>query len=110
MTANKLDVGGGIAGGGANIDGFGSGSNKTLIKSKKSPGNSGDTEEPKFLTSDAREAFNHLKQAFTKAPILRYFDLELHIRIETDTSAYSIGGVLSQLISDQVTSSDSISS
>ena len=53
--------------------------------------------EPNFLTSDAKEAFNHLRLAFIKAPILRHFDLKSHIRIETDTSGYAIGGVLSQL-------------
>ena len=36
------------------------------------------TEESTFLTSGTREAFNQLKQAFTKAPILQYFDPECH--------------------------------
>ena len=52
-------------------------------------------EEPKFLTSEAKKAFNCLRQGFTKAPILRHFDSECHIRIETDASAYAIGRVLS---------------
>ena len=51
----------------------------------------------------AREAFNQLKQAFTKVLILRHFDSECHIQIETDALSYAIGGVLSQLNSDQVT-------
>ena len=55
------------------------------------------TGEPNFLTLDAKEIFNHLKLAFIKAPILQHFDLKSHIRIETDASDYSIGGVLSQL-------------
>ena len=55
---------------------------------------------PKFLTSDARTAFNRLRLAFTEAPILRHFDPECHIRIETDASGYAIGGVLSQLASE----------
>ena len=55
------------------------------------------TREPNFLTPDAKKAFNHLRLAFIKAPILRHFDLESHIRIETDASGYAIGGVLSQL-------------
>ena len=59
--------------------------------------------EPTFLTPGARKALNQLRQAFTEAPILRDFDLEYHIRIETNTSGYAIGGVLNQLISDQVT-------
>ena len=54
---------------------------------------------PKFLTPDARIAFNHLWLAFTEAPILRYFDSECHIWIETDELGYAIGRVLNQLIS-----------
>ena len=50
-----------------------------------------------YLTPDARRAFTQLRQAFTEAPILRHFDPECHIRIETDASDYAIGGVLSQL-------------
>ena len=108
--ADRLDKGG--TAGGADA-----GPNKKLAKSKsgkssksRNPSNSRATEEPKFLTSEARKAFNHLKQAFIEAPILRDFDPERHIRIETDASGYAIGGVLSQLTSDQLTSSDSNSS
>ncbi len=54
-----------------------------------------------FLTPEARLAFNRLRQAFIEAPILHHFDPERHIRIETDASGYAIGGVLSQLTSDQ---------
>ena len=54
---------------------------------------------PKFLTPDARTAFNRLQLAFTEAPIFRHFDLECHIQIETDALGYAIGGVLSQLTS-----------
>ena len=54
----------------------------------------------KFLIPDARTAFNRLWLAFTEAPILRHFDLECHIRIETDASGYAIGGMLSQLASE----------
>ncbi len=57
-----------------------------------------------FLTPEAKEAFIHLRKAFTKAPILRYYNLNCHIRIETDASGYAIGGVLSQMISDQYSS------
>ena len=60
--------------------------------------------EPTFLTLNARKAFNQLRQAFTETPILRHFDPECHIRIETDTLRYAIRGVLSQLISDHLTS------
>ena len=53
--------------------------------------------EPNFLNFNAKKAFNHLRLAFIKAPILRHFDLKSHIRIETDASSYAIGGALSQL-------------
>ena len=59
--------------------------------------NIGATGKPNFLTPDAKKAFNHLRLAFIEAPILRHFDPESHIRIETDASGYAIGGVLSQL-------------
>ena len=52
-----------------------------------------------FLTPEARSAFNHLRLAFIKAPILCYFNPKCHIWIKTDASAYAIGGVLSQLAS-----------
>ena len=70
-------------------------------KSKKPPksGNSPNFDAkdtgPNFLTPEARSAFNRLRLAFTEAPILRHFDPECHIRIETDASSYAIGGVLS---------------
>ena len=102
-SANKLDDG--TAGGGADVDGFGSGSNEKSSKSRNEKsaksrkstilGNSKAMEEPKFLTSKTREAFNLLRQAFTKAPILQHFDPECHIRIETNASGYAIGGVFS---------------
>ena len=57
-------------------------------------------EKPSFLTLDARQAFTQLRQVFTKASILRHFDLKCHIRIETDVSSYAIGGVLSQMTSE----------
>ena len=53
-----------------------------------------------FLTPGAKLAFTELRQSFLKAPILHHFDPECHIRIETDASGYAIGGVLSQLTSD----------
>ena len=73
-------------------------SGKNSSKNGNSP-NFGATEsEPRFLTSEARSAFNRLWLAFTKAPILWYFDPECHIWIETDASGYAINGVLSQLV------------
>ena len=41
-----------------------------------------------------------MRQTFNEAPILQHFDPKCHIRIETDVSGYAIGGVLSQLTSD----------
>ena len=50
-----------------------------------------------YLNPDAGRVFTQLRQAFTEAPILRHFNPECHIRIETDASGYAIGNVLSQL-------------
>ena len=55
-----------------------------------------------FLTPGAKLAFTKLRQAFFKAPILHYFDLERHIRIETDVSSYAISEIFSQLTSDDL--------
>ena len=59
--------------------------------------NIGATGKPNFLTPNAKKAFNQLRLAFIKAPILQHFDLENHIRIETNALGYAIGRVLSQL-------------
>ena len=40
------------------------------------------TEEPNFLTFNAKKVFNYLWLAFIKALILRHFDLKSHIWIE----------------------------
>ena len=69
---------------------------KNLSKSKKT------VRFLDFLTSGAKLAFTKLRQVFLKAPILHHFDPECHIRIETDASGYAIGGVLSQLTSDDL--------
>ena len=58
-------------------------------------GNSNNLKEPKFLTSNAKEVFNYLRQAFTKVLILYHFDPQCYIWIETDVSGYAIGEVLS---------------
>ena len=53
--------------------------------------------------SDAcKKAFESLKTAFLSAPILRHFDPQLPIIIETDASDYSYGAVLSQRDADSV--------
>ncbi|SLM35218.1 gag polymerase env [Lasallia pustulata] len=48
------------------------------------------------LSKTALEAFKALKEAFTSAPLLRYFDENKPMRVETDTSAFAIGGILTQ--------------
>ena len=49
-----------------------------------------------FTFSDKeRGAFNSLKVAFTKAPILQYPDQDREFWLETDASEFTIGGVLS---------------
>ena len=58
------------------------------------------SKNPAFLIVNTRQAFIQLRQVFTKAPILSHFNLERHIRIETDTSGYAIDGILSQLTFD----------
>ena len=87
------------------------GGNRNLSKFKKSKNvksriqkRLGAMGEPIFLTLDAREVFNKLRQVFIKAPILQHFDPECHIRIKTDALGYAIGKVLSQLILDHLTS------
>ena len=55
-----------------------------------------------YLTPAVKKAFNYLRHTFTEALIFQHFDLERHIRIETDASGYVIGGVLSQLILDDL--------
>ena len=50
-----------------------------------------------FLIFKAKAAFNCLRLAFIKAPILWHFYLECHIQIKTDTLDYAISGVLNQL-------------
>ena len=53
-----------------------------------------------YLTPDAKRAFDQLRQAFTEAFIIQYFNLERYIQVETDVSRYAIGRVLSQLTND----------
>ena len=69
---------------------------RSPLTSKNSNGATG------YLTPDAKRAFTQLRQAFTEAPILRHFDPECHIRIETNASSYAIGRVLSQLTLDDL--------
>ena len=55
-----------------------------------------------YLIPKARSAFTQLRKAFIEAPILRHFNLECHIGIETDASGYPIARVLSQLTFDNL--------
>ncbi|SLM34776.1 Reverse transcriptase domain [Lasallia pustulata] len=48
------------------------------------------------LSKTALEAFKTLKEAFTSAPLLRYFDKNKPMRVETDASAFAIGRILTQ--------------
>ncbi len=57
--------------------------------------------ETDFLTSEVKKAFINLQKVFTKALILKHFDPECYIGIETDTLGYAIGGILRQMTSDQ---------
>lgn len=45
---------------------------------------------------EATTAFTELKESFTSAPILRHFNPDLEVIIETDASNFAIGCVLSQ--------------
>ena len=51
------------------------------------------TGKPSFLIPNAKKTFNHLWLAFIKALILQHFDPKSYIRIETNASSYTIGGV-----------------
>ncbi len=47
-------------------------------------------------SSEAKSAFNQLRDVFIRAFILRHFDLERHICIEIDTFNYAVASILSQ--------------
>ena len=53
-------------------------------------------EVPFAWTEDCTKAFQDLKQAMTKAPVLRHFDPSHQAILETDTSDLVTGGILSQ--------------
>ena len=55
-----------------------------------------------YVIPAAKKAFNHLRHAFTQAPIFEHFDSEQHIWIKTNASDYAIGGVLNQLTLDDL--------
>lgn len=68
-----------------------------LAKSKKLDFAKPKTFKADFLTPGAKEAFIHLRKAFTKASIRHHFDTKCHIHIKTDSLGYAIGRVLSQM-------------
>ena len=45
---------------------------------------------------EIEKAQKQLVEAFTTAPVLRYFDPEIPAIVETDDSDFAIGGILSQ--------------
>jgi hypothetical protein len=47
------------------------------------------------MTDKARQAIETLKKAFTLDTILRHFDLDKEIIVETDALDYVLGGILS---------------
>ena len=69
------------------IDNGSSETNKMVINSSKNNKsrnliympNIGAMKKPIFLISNAKKTFNFLRQAFIKAPIFYYFDLENYI-------------------------------
>ena len=55
-----------------------------------------------FFISGVKKAFIKLKQVFVEALLLNYFDPEHYIQIKIDVLGYAIGGILSQLILDDL--------
>ena len=70
-----------------------------MTKPKRSDlSNAKTNSETDFLTFGAKKAFIHLQKALIKAPILRHYNPEYYIWIETDALGYTIGEILSQII------------
>lgn len=57
----------------------------------------------RFLTPKPSIVFICLRKAFTKTPILYYFDSECHIQIKTNASDFGIGRIFTQLTLGYVT-------
>ena len=72
---------------------------KKLSKSGNSPNFDATEAGPSFLILETKRAFNCLRLAFTKAFILRYFDLEWHIWIEINALGCAITGVFTLVAS-----------
>ncbi|MBW0566164.1 hypothetical protein O181_105879, partial [Austropuccinia psidii MF-1] len=54
-------------------------------------------DSPFIFNEEALDEFQILKEAFTTAPILSYFNLSLPTIVETDASNYALGAVLSRV-------------
>ena len=67
-----------------------------LLKGSKRGIKSGPFKWPEVVD----QAFRRLINAFNKAPLLKHFDPQLSIQIETDASEYALAGILSQLKED----------
>ena len=52
-------------------------------------------------TNSCQAAFDELKRAFTTGPILTHYDETRQTKMETDTSDFALGAVLSQLCEDE---------
>ena len=46
---------------------------------------------------ETEKTFRRLREVFTKAPLLCYFDLELPIRVKTDALDFDLADILTQL-------------
>ena len=55
---------------------------------------------PFSLTPAARKAFRELQEAFSGEPVIRHYDPERRIRLETDASEHAAGTILLQLFDD----------
>ena len=60
------------------------------------------TSKPFIWNSYAQKSFDHLKKAFTSAPILVHVDPSCPFIIETDASDFALGAILSQYQDDQL--------
>jgi len=57
---------------------------------------------PFVWDQEQKDAFELLKTAFTTAPVLRHFDYDREVVVETDASDYVTAGVLSQYDDDKI--------
>ena len=69
----------------------------TRVAFERTKPNEKNSQSSFVLTPETKKAFEELKMTFTTVSVLRHFNPELPIRIETDASSYVIDGILSQL-------------